>query len=144
MSNELVKQNNWFQRHWKWMLPLVVVGILTATLFASLTAGHLGDFGKAYAEPQLFKGALDLAQQNREVTELLGQLEPVGNMAILEGDIEYTHESNHVNLSVRVTGTKGKANMQVIANRINDSWEYQKVSIRVKNPPEKRQTIMVK
>lgn len=144
MSNEILKQENWFQRNWKWTLPLVVIVILTFTLFFSLIAGHLGDFGKAYAEPQLYDGALEIAQENKDVTELLGQLEPVGKMAILEGDIEYTDESNHVYLSVRVTGTKGKANMSVIANRINDSWEYQKISIRIKNPPEIRQSIDVK
>lgn len=144
MSNELLKRKNWLQLNWKWIVPLAAILVLTFTLFISLTADHLGDFGKAYAEPQLYADALEIAQQNKEVTELLGKLEPVGKMAILEGDIEYTDENSHVDLSVRVTGTKGNARMHVIANRINDSWEYEKISIRIKNPPEKQQTIVVK
>lgn len=144
MSNDLVKQKNWLQHSWKWMLPLVIISILTFTLFFSMTAGHLGDFTKAYAEPQLFEGAKDIAQQNKKVTELLGKLEPVEKMAILEGDIEYSDENNHVTLSVKIIGATGKATMDVIANLINDAWEYQKIAIRIKNPPKKRQTIRVR
>lgn len=144
MSNELLKRKNWIQRNWKWTLPLAVIVILTFTLLLSLTAEHLGDFGKAYAEPQLYAGEVTIAQQNKEVTELLGKLDPIEKMAILEGEVEYSDDNSHVDLSVRITGSKGKANMSVIANRINNIWEYKKISIRIKNPPEKRRTITVK
>lgn len=117
---------------------------MTFSLFLSLTADHLSDFGKAYAEPQLYQVALELAQENKEVTALLGKLEPVGKIAILEGDIEYSKENNHVELSVRVIGETGRANMYVIADRRNDMWEYEKIKIRIKNPPENRRTIIVK
>lgn len=144
MSNELVKQKNWLQRSWKWMLPLVVVCFLTFTLFLSMTAGHLGDFGKAYAEPHLYQGAVEIAQKNKEVTALLGKLEPVGKIAILEGDIDYSDDNSHVELSVRVVGATGKATMYAIANRINNVWEYKEITIQIKNPPENRQKIKVR
>lgn len=144
MSNELLKRKNWLQRNWSWTIPLVVVLILSFSLFFSLTAGHLGDLGKAYAEPQLYAGALEIVQQNKQVTALLGQLEPIGKMAILEGEIDYSNEDCYVDLWVRITGTKGKAGMSVTAKRINNKWEYEKISIRIKNPPEERQNIIVK
>ena len=144
MRNELIKRKKWFQRNGKLLLSLVVIVVLIFTVFISLTFGHLGDLGKAYAEPQLYNGALKLAQQNMEVIDLLGQLESIGKIAILEGNVEYNNENSQVDLSVIVVGSKGKATMQVIANRINKAWEYKKITIRIKNPREKRGIIIVK
>lgn len=143
MENELIHQKNWFQRNWQWALPIAIVAILSATLFFSLTARHLGDFGKAYSEPQLFQGALEKAQENAEVKTVLGELEPVSKIAILEGDVNYSNQNRNVQFTVRVEGKNGKALMDGIAERTNDSWEYKKITIRIKNPPEKRQTINV-
>jgi len=67
----------------------------------------------------------------------------VSKMAILEGDVNYTNQNRNVQFTVRVEGKNGKALMDGIAERINDSWDYKKITIRVKNPPEKRQTINV-
>lgn len=144
MTNDLIHQKNWFQRNWKWALPVSVVAILAVTLFFSLTAGHLDDFGKAYAEPQLYDGAVEIAQQNSTVNELLGKIEPVTKMAILEGDIDYTNQNKNVHFSVRIESKEGKARMSVDAERNSDFWEYRKIIIRIKNPSEKRQTILVK
>jgi hypothetical protein len=143
MENDLIHQKNWFQRNWKWALPISIVAILAAILFFSLTAGHLGDFGKAYSEPQLFQGALEKAQENEEVKIALGEIEPVSKMAILEGDVNYSDQNRNVKFTVRVEGKNGKALMDGIAERTNNSWEYKAITIRIKNPPEKRQIIEV-
>ncbi len=142
MENDLIKQNSWFQRNWKLVLPISIVAILGTTLFFSLTAGHLGDFGKAYSEPQLFQGALNKAKENEEV-KVLGEIEPVSKMAILEGDVNYTNQGNSVQFTVRIEGKNGKAFMDVIAERVTDSWKYKKITIRIKYPPEKKQTIEI-
>jgi hypothetical protein len=31
--------------------------------------------------------------------------------------------------------------MDITADRINNEWNYNKINIRIKNPPEKKQTI---
>lgn len=143
MENDLIHQKNWFHRNWKWALPIAIVAILSIILFFSLTGGHLGDFGKAYSNPQLFQGALEKAQENEEVKIALGVIEPVSKMAILEGDVNYSDQNRNVQFTVRVEGNNGKAFMDGIAERTNDSWEYKMIIIRIKNPPENRQTIEV-
>lgn len=141
MSNDLIKQKSWLQLYWRWILPISILGILAAILFFSLTAGHLGDFGKAYAEPQLYEGAISKAQENEKVTVALGKIKPISKMAIFEGDVEYTNKN--VRFALRIEGDHGKAKMDVIAEHVNDVWEYKKITIRIKNPPEKRQIISV-
>lgn len=143
MENDLIKQRSWFQRNWKLVVPISIVAILGTTLFFSLTAGHLGDFGKAYSDPLLFQGALEKAKENEEVKTVLGVIEPISKMAILEGDVNYTNQGNSVQFTVRIEGKNGKAFMDGIAERITDSWKYKKITIRIKNPPAKKQTIEV-
>ncbi len=140
----MVNQQSWIKRNWKWLLSLIVLMILSLSLFFTLTAGHLSDFTKAYLEPQLFKGAVELAQKNENVSELLGEIEPINKMAILEGDVVYSNQGNKVEFSVKIDGTNRKARIDVIANKNKNVWEYEKITIRIKNPPENRQTIKVK
>lgn len=143
MSNDLIKHKSWLQLHWKWMLPTSVIFILAFILLLSLTSGHLDDYGQAYSDPRLFEGALEKAKQNEDVKIALGNIASVSKMAILEGDVTYTNQNRNVQFTVKIEGIKGKASMDVIAER-KDIWVYKKITIRIKNPPDRRQIIMVK
>lgn len=139
MNNELLTQKNWWQRNWKWFTPVAVIIIFASGLFMiSDMDKHLGDFAKASSDTELFKNAVEKAQQDPRVVELLGQLEPIENMAIIEGEVQYTNNDQAVELSVRILGSKGKARLDISAEWINESWEYQKINIRIKTPPEKK------
>ena len=37
----------------------------------------------------------------------------------------------------------GNWSMDISADRINNVWNYKKINIRIKNPPEKKQTIEI-
>ncbi len=143
MNNDLIKQQSWFQRNWKWVLPTTIIAILSAILFFSLTSEHLGDFGQAYADPELFEGAIVKVRENEKAKVALGDIKHVDKIAILEGDVKYTTQNTKVQFSIRINGANGKAIMDVKAERTNGIWEYKKITIRVKNPPVKRQTISI-
>lgn len=143
MNNEIIQQKNWAQRNWRWALSFVIILVLGVILLFSLTGDHLGDFGQAYADPQLFQGAVDKAQENEAVTNLLGNLEPIDKMAILEGDVGYSNQNKNVSFSVRLKGSNGKAQMSAEAIRKNDLWEYKKITIRIKDSSKNKQTIEV-
>lgn len=143
MNNEILPHKNWAQRNWRWALLFIVVLVLAISLLFSLTGDHLGDFGQAYADPQLFQGAVDKSQENKEVIYLLGNLKPIDKLAILEGDVEYSNQNKNVSFSVRVKGTKGKAQMSAKAIRNRDAWEYTKITIRVKDSFKNKNVIEV-
>ena len=42
-------------------------------------------FGKAYSDTKLYENALKKVNTSQKVNQLLGQIEPLGKMAILEG-----------------------------------------------------------
>lgn len=131
---ELIREKNWGRRNWKWLVPITAFLILIIALL-SLTSG-LTSFAQAYAEPTLYENALEKAKQNERVIEVLGNLQPVDKLTIIEGSVVYANENNTVDLTFRVTGSKGKGKMDINATKNNGNWEYQTIKIRVKKPEE--------
>ena len=144
MNNELIEQKSWWKRNWKWFVPVCGIILISITVFLfSGMGGITTDFAKAYADTELYENALKKVNANEKVNELLGEIEPLGKLAILEGQIEYSNDNQKVKSTVRIIGTKGKARMDITADRINDIWNYSKINVRIKNPPEKKQTIEI-
>ncbi|AUP77657.1 cytochrome c oxidase assembly factor Coa1 family protein [Flavivirga eckloniae] len=144
MNNEIIERKSWWKRNWKWFLPLMSFTLISIVLFfSSGMGGHMTDFAQAYADTELYENALEKAQRNKRVTDLLGELEPIDNLAILEGEVCYSEDNKSVDLSIRVKGSKRKASMDISANRINGEWNYNKINIRIKKPIEEKQTIEI-
>ena len=78
-----------------------------------------------------------------KVIELLGEISPIDQLAILEGEVHYTNENKMVNSSIRLKGTKGNARMDITAIKNNTEWEYKIINVRIKNPTENKQTIEI-
>ncbi|KGO88194.1 hypothetical protein Q765_03905 [Flavobacterium rivuli WB 3.3-2 = DSM 21788] len=134
MDNDTIKNKNWLQRNIKWLLPvIVVVCFLGSALFSTVSDAQMGGYVTALNDDALYKDALKQAQQNKEVVKVLGTLEPIDQMAIIESNVEYSDNNNHVNLSVRVKGSKAKGKMDVIATKGNNTWQYNTITIRIKD-----------
>lgn len=132
--NEFIQEKNWGRRNWKWLVPITAFLIVIIALL-SLTNG-VTSFAQAYAEPSLYENALEKARQNKRVLAVLGNLQPIDKLTILEGNVVYTEDNNAVDLTFRVAGNKGKGKMDISATKINGNWEYGLIKIRVKNPEE--------
>ena len=131
--NNLVENKSWWNKNWKWIIP--VFGIFLFSIFTISTTGigeNTFDVIKAYADPDLVETALNKAQENEEVKELLGTLEQVDKMAKLEGSVKYSNDDTSVDISVRVKGSKGKGRMRILAERNGETWEYKKIVIGIK------------
>lgn len=140
--NELIEDKSWLKRNWKWFTPLIGLFLIAIGIFFTSGLGNnIADITKAYSDSSLYENALKEAQKNERVKEVLGSLEPIDNMAILEGFVEYLNNNNSVNTSVRVKGSKGNGKMDIFANREGENWEYEKVNIRIKEPKETIQII---
>ncbi len=138
--NELIKHKSWWQRNWKWLVPLTV---LIAAIVVALSSSRIGEdtaqIAKAYTDVLLYENAFKLAKENEEVKELLGELKPMDKMTILEGSVKYSNEGNSVVTKVRVKGSEGKGMLDIFANKKGSDWKYEKISIRAREP---KQTII--
>lgn len=144
MNNELVTQKNWWKINWKWLIPVVGIILISISIFFSSGMGGITtDLAQAYMDTELYQNALDKVKSDQKVTELLGELQPIDKLAIIEGQVKYSNDNKTVNSSIRIVGTEGKARLDISADRINNEWNYTKINIRIKNPPKKKQTIEI-
>ena len=135
--NELIEHDSWFKLNWKWFIPILGLGIiLIGIFFTSSLGGNTADITKAYSDDSLYENAVKEVQTNQKVKEALGILNPINKMAILEGFVEYSEDNKSVKTTISIKGTKGKAKMDISAYKKGESWEYQKIIIRIKNPKE--------
>lgn len=131
--NEIIEKQNWWQRNWKWFIPIIgffifIIGIISTTDIDK----NISDIAKVYVDPTLCENAIIQAQGNEEVQNLLGTLDPIDKMAILEGRVAYSNNNTSVDMSVRVKGEKGKGRIRIIAERKNNEWIYNKIQIGIK------------
>ncbi len=110
-------------------------------------AGNIAQIGKAYSDLEVCENALQIARDNHRVQEVLGELKPMGAMALIEGSVRYSKGGDSVAITINVKGDKSKkgmgSKMDIRAYNDNDSWKYKKIRIRIKNPIEMREIIPI-
>ena len=143
MDNELIVENSWWKRNWKWFLPTLTLCflLLFGLILSSGIAGDGADIAQAYYDNSLYEKAIEKAKTNQRVLEVIGKIEPIDKLAILEGNAIYSNDNNSVELSVRVKGSKGKGKMDISAEKNGAEWKYKKISIRIKEPKEEIQIL---
>ena len=144
MNNELIEHKSWWKRHWRWLVPLSsIILILIGIFFSSGMDGSAIDLAQAYTDAELYENALEKVKSDDRVIEILGDIQPIDKMAILEGQVDYSNKNTTVNSTIRIIGKKAKARLDISAVRIKNDWNYTKINIRIKNPPEFKQTIEI-
>jgi len=146
--NELIEHRSWFKRNWKWFVPLTVsLVVIIGLLCSSKVSGKIAGMAKIHAESSVYDDALKIAKENEKVIELLGELQPLGKLAIVEGFHKYSNDYNTLEISVTVTGTKTenkiRSKMDILADRNENEWIYKIINIRIKKPADLKQTIEI-
>lgn len=141
MDNELLVEKSWWKKNWKWLLPSTLCLIGTLLLTTLSIDGDVTDIAKAYSENSLYDRAIEKSKTNKRVQELLGNLNPIDKLAIVEGNAKFSNNNNSVQLTVRVKGSKGKGKMDISADKEGTEWKYKKISIRTKHPEEEIQIV---
>ena len=144
MSNVLIQQESWWKLNWKWLVPIIGIMIILIVLFFSSFFGQIfGDYAKAYADPKLYELALEKVKEDERVKEVLGEIEPIDNMTIMNGFVNYSEDNKLVNSTVKIICEKGKAMLDISAERSNETWDYKLITVRIKSPLEKKETIEI-
>ena len=138
----------WYKlkRTWIILFFLVFIGLFVSTLPPELSR-NISYLTKAYSEPEICEGALSIAKTDPTVLKLLGNLEPLGSLDMLNGSVGYSQSGDSVRITIDVKGDKYieniRSKMDILAEKINDKWEYISINIRIKKPEELKQTIPI-
>ncbi len=140
----MINRNNGYGRSLKWIIPVIIVLTIGVYLFSSSGMGKIaGDLTQAYADEDLYTKAIEKANANREVIEMIGEIEPIDKMTILNGEVIFSEDDQIVSSTIQVKGTKTRAKMDFTANRVNENWQYEKINIRIKETEKNKRTIEI-
>lgn len=138
----------WFKRKRTWFLLhfLICMGLFILTLPKELPK-NVAYLAKAYSEPEICEGALAITKNDSTIVALLGELESMGKLDMLNGSVGYSQGGDSVAITIDVRGDKKiqniRSKMDVLAERINGKWQYQNIKVRIKQPIEMKQTIPI-
>ncbi|MBS7334325.1 MAG: hypothetical protein KIG88_12085 [Weeksellaceae bacterium] len=127
-DNELVKPKSWFNRNWKWAVPLgclSTIGLFFVLLFGGLFFG----VSKMMSSNDGTTQAISIINQDQNVKEKLG--ENIETDGIFSGNISTSNNSGEMNISVPVKGSKGTGTAIIIAEKEFDKWNYEKIAVQI-------------
>jgi Cytochrome oxidase complex assembly protein 1 len=111
---------NWWKRNWKWFVPIGCSSI--AVLFVAFVAAVVLIVFSAVKSTDVYKDALTRAKAHPAVIEALGS--PITEGFRLSGNTNVNGASGEANLSIPVSGSKGKETIYVAATKSLGRWNY--------------------
>jgi len=111
---------NWWKRNWKWFVPVGCFSI--AVLFVAFVAAVVLIAFSAVKSTDVYKDALTRAKAHPAVIEALGS--PITEGFLLSGNTNVNGASGEANLSIPVSGPKGKGTIYVAATKSLGRWNY--------------------
>ncbi len=120
-----VPTRNWWQRNWKWCLPLAGAGMLA--VFALAMYGMFSLLSGLLAHSAPYQHALARARASAEVVAALG--EPIETGFMTQGHLNTTNDEGEAYLRIPLEGPMGSASVHVEATRANGRWTYQTLDV---------------
>ena len=122
------QKKNWWGRNWKWVVPvgclspLVLIGILVTVIFMSVSG--------MMKSSDVYKDAVSKAKAHPTVQEEIGS--PIKEGGLISGNLNTSGPSGEANLSIPLSGPKGKAAVHVVATKSAGLWTYSTLSVELK------------
>ena len=134
----------WLNKNYKWLVPVLTIFIIITYLLASSNLGKTStDLAQAYTDTELYQEAINKANRNTRVLELIGEIQPIGKMTILNGEVQYSDNDQKVTSTVKVQGSKDNAKLDLSAYRNGDVWVYELINLRIDKSGDNAQSIEI-
>jgi hypothetical protein len=118
---------NWWQRNWKWFVPVGCFSIVL--LFIAFVGSIVLIVFSAVKSTDVYKDALTRAKAHPAVIEVLGL--PVTDGFLVSGNTNVNGASGETNLSIPVSGPKGKGTIYVAATKSLGRWNYSGLTFEI-------------
>ena len=123
----------WWSRNWKWFVPtgccltpLVLGGAFVAFLVLVV-------FG-AMKQSDAYKMAVARAKSDPRVTSALGT--PISEGWFLSGNTNVNGASGDADLTIPISGPKGKGTIYAVATKSAGDWTYSKLVVKIDSTGE--------
>jgi hypothetical protein len=118
-------QPGWWNRNWKWFVPVGCLGLIAifCGFIALLVVVVMGSMKNSDA----YKMALAKAQQNPVVQQKLGT--PIQASTFVGGSINVEGTSGKADLTIPISGPKGKGAIYVDATKFANEWKFNRLEV---------------
>ena len=120
-------QRNWWQRNWKWVVP--VGGLTLLAGFALMVFGIMSLVFGMLSSSAPYQHALSEARGSAAVVAALGQ--PIETGFMTTGSISTRNDEGEATLTIPLKGPNGAAELHVDAVREAGRWDYRTLSVRL-------------
>jgi Cytochrome oxidase complex assembly protein 1 len=122
---------SWWDRNWKWALPVgclssLVIFLVAIGLFAYAIFGFVTSALKA---TDAYKNAMAAAQNNSAVVEALGK--PISVGWLISGRFDLAGSSGSAEMSIPISGPKGSGTLFVVATKSAGVWTYKTLAAEI-------------
>lgn len=127
MSTHVPARPNWWQRNWKWFVP--VLAALLLALFAAFVFGIVALVFGALKSSDLYRQAVDRAKADPAVITALG--EPIATGWFVQGNISVNGDSGDADLAIPLDGARADGTLYVVAEKQAAEWRYETLAVNV-------------
>ena len=123
-----VEEKNWFQKNWKWLVPVgCLIPICCILAIGGIAMTALG----VIRSTDVYTEALTTAQSDPRALDALG--DPIEDGWFMTGNVD-TNSSNGAqsgtaDLSIPISGPNGSGTLEVDAVLNNGRWDYSQMEI---------------
>lgn len=120
-------RKGWWSRNWKWFVP---TGCLTflALIVAFVVCLTMFVFG-VLKSTDVYKTALARAKNDPRVVAALGS--PIKDGLVPSGKTNVDGSSGDADISIPISGPKGKATIYAVGTKSGGKWEFSKLAVQV-------------
>lgn len=128
------KRKGFWSNNWAWAVPLGGCGgclLLVVGFVVLLGGGVIGMFRSSDA----YENAVELARSNQAVIEALG--EPIKTGWLPNGNISTSGSGGEADLTISLTGPKGKGTLYVVGTRRAMEWTFELLEVEIEATGER-------
>lgn len=122
-----VRTPGWWQRHWRWAVPLLCLFCLA--LFAGAMLLFLSGLFGMMRSSDVYTTAMQRMRDNPQVVEALGT--PIEPGWYLAGELNTSGPSGYANLQIPVAGPKDEGDLYVEAEKSRGRWVYSVLVVNI-------------
>ncbi|HUK87202.1 MAG TPA: cytochrome c oxidase assembly factor Coa1 family protein, partial [Terriglobales bacterium] len=115
----------WFARHWKAVVGVGCLGVII--LAVAFVGGIMLLVMGSIRSSDAYQQALAKAKANPEVALRLGQ--PIQPGWFISGSINVSGPSGDADLSIPISGPKGKGTVYVVGKKSAGEWSYTRMEV---------------
>ena len=111
---------SWLERHSGWKIPLGCLVLMV--LLGGFVAGLLTFIVTSFHRSDVYQQSLARAREDPRVRQQLGQ--PIQPAWFISGQLSVSGSSGKADLSIPISGPKGKATIRAVASKNAGEWRF--------------------